>query len=510
MPRPGSKWDARGSLEEMANRLAEETSPYLLQHKDNPVDWRPWGPDALEQAVQEDKPIMLSIGYSACHWCHVMERESFEDDETASLINESFVPIKVDREERPDVDDIYLEAVQGMTGQGGWPLTVFLDPDGVPFYGGTYFPPEARQGMPSFTTGARGDGGRLQDPAGGAARGLAPGSASRSPPSAGSSSRRSHSTSPFWRGRSPGLQGSFDRTSGGFGGAPKFPPASTIEFLLDRGQTEPVRLTLDKMTYGGIYDQLGGGFHRYSVDASWLVPHFEKMLYDNALLARAYLHGWQVTGEDHWRRVTEETLDWALREMRGPEGGFYSALDADSEGEEGRFYVWDEEEMRTALTEAGISADAIERVLGYWGVSPAGNFEGRNVLHVPLGSSAQRPAELDDARTALYAWRDRRVRPGLDDKRISSWNSLMIAALADAGAATGRRTTSTPPRPAPASSWSRCATQTGTCFGPGRRARRGSTPTSRTTPSWSRRCSACMKPRSRCAGSTRRARRLTR
>jgi uncharacterized protein len=235
-----------------------------------------------------------------------------------------------------------------------------------------------------------------------------------------------------------GLQSGFDRANGGFGDAPKFPPASTLEFLLDRGQIDPVRVTLDKMMHGGVYDQLGGGFHRYSVDAAWLIPHFEKMLYDNALLARAYLHGWQVMGDDRWRRVSEETLDWALREMHGPEGGFYSALDADSEGEEGRFYVWDEEEMRTALAEAGIAVDAIERVLGYWGVSPAGNFEGRNILHVPLGASAQQPAELGDARTALYAWRDRRVRPGLDDKRICSWNALMIAALADAGAALGR------------------------------------------------------------------------
>jgi uncharacterized protein YyaL (SSP411 family) len=236
-----------------------------------------------------------------------------------------------------------------------------------------------------------------------------------------------------------GLQGAFDRTNGGFGSAPKFPPASTLEFLLDRGQIDPARLTVDKMMHGGIYDQLGGGFHRYSVDPTWLVPHFEKMLYDNALLARVYLHAWQVMGEERWRRVCEETLDWALREMRGPEGGFYSALDADSEGEEGRFYVWDEEEMRTALADAALAADALERVLGYWGVSPAGNFEGRNILHVTLGASAQRPAELEDARTALYAWRDRRVRPALDDKRICSWNALMIAALADSGAALGRQ-----------------------------------------------------------------------
>jgi uncharacterized protein YyaL (SSP411 family) len=422
----------------MANRLAEETSPYLLQHKDNPVDWQPWDPDALGKAASEDKPILLSIGYSACHWCHVMERESFEDEETAKLINESFVPIKVDREERPDVDDIYMEAVQGMTGQGGWPLTVFLDPEGVPFYGGTYFPPEPRQGMPSFkqvleaTSGAyRTQREELRE------------ASARIRESLSAVGRVEQSTEPLDESvlaqATSALLANLDRTHGGFGGAPKFPPASALEFLLDRGQNEPVRLTLDKMMHGGIYDQLGGGFARYSVDATWLVPHFEKMLYDNALLARAYLHGWQVMGEERWRWVCEETLDWALREMRGPEGGFYSALDADSEGEEGRFYVWDEEELRTVLSEAGLSTDAIERVLGYWGVSPAGNFEGRNILHVPLGASAHRPAELGDARTALYAWRDRRVRPGLDDKRICSWNALMIAALADAGAALGRQ-----------------------------------------------------------------------
>ena len=422
----------------MANRLAAETSPYLLQHKDNPVDWQPWGSEALERAAGEDKPILLSIGYSACHWCHVMERESFEDEETARLINESFVPIKVDREERPDVDDIYMEAVQGMTGQGGWPLTVFLDPEGVPFYGGTYFPPEPRQGMPSF--------GQVLEATAGAYRNQREELREASVQireSLGAVGRVEQSQEPLEESiltrAMSGLQSGFDTANGGFGGAPKFPPASTLEFLLDRRQNDPVRLTLDKMVHGGIYDQLGGGFHRYSVDAAWLIPHFEKMLYDNALLARTYLHGWQVMGEERWRRVSEETLDWALREMHGPEGGFYSALDADSEGEEGRFYVWDEEEMRAALADGGLSVDATERVLGYWGVSPAGNFGGRNILHVPLGASAKRPPELDDARTALYAWRDRRVRPGLDDKRICSWNALMIAALADAGAALGRQ-----------------------------------------------------------------------
>jgi hypothetical protein len=421
----------------MPNRLAEETSPYLLQHKDNPVDWRPWTEETLAEARNQDKPILLSIGYSACHWCHVMERESFEDPETAAFMNEHFVPIKVDREERPDVDDLYMEAVQGMTGHGGWPLTVFLDSEGVPYYGGTYFPPEPRQGMPSFRQVLEATAGAYSTQ-----REELREASARIRDSLAAVGRVEQSEQPLERSildrALAGLQANFDRANGGFGGAPKFPPSVTLEFLLARGVIEPASLTLDKMMHGGIYDQLGGGFHRYAVDATWLVPHFEKMLYDNAQLARVYLHGWQVTGNERWRRVAGETLDWALREMRGPEGGFYSALDADSEGEEGRFYVWDENEMGEALTDAGFSADAIERVLGYWGVSAAGNFEGWNILHVPLGSSAQQPPELIDARTALYAWRDRRVRPGLDDKRICSWNALMIAALADAGAALGR------------------------------------------------------------------------
>jgi hypothetical protein len=422
----------------MPNRLSEETSPYLLQHKDNPVDWRPWGPEALGEAANEDKPILLSIGYSACHWCHVMERESFEDPEIAAYMNEHFVPIKVDREERPDVDDIYMEAVQGMTGQGGWPLTVFLDSEAVPFYGGTYFPPEPRQGLPSFRQVMEATAGAYQ-----AQREELREASARIKESLGMTGRVSPSDHALDQSllneATSAFRAGLDKANGGFGGAPKFPPASALEFLLARGESAPVALTLDKMMHGGIYDQLGGGFARYSTDASWLVPHFEKMLYDNALLARVYLHGWQAVGEERWMRTCVETLDWALREMSGPEGGFYSALDADSEGEEGRFYVWDEDETREALTEAGIAADAIERVLGYWGVSAAGNFEGKNILHVPLGASAQQPSELPDARTALYAWRDRRVRPGLDDKRICSWNALMIAALADAGAALGRQ-----------------------------------------------------------------------
>jgi uncharacterized protein len=331
-----------------------------------------------------------------------------------------------------------MEAVQGMTGHGGWPLTVFLDSDGVPFYGGTYFPPEPRQGMPSFRQVLEATAGAYANQ-----REELREASTRIKESLAAVGRVEPASEPLSETllsqAIAGLQTNFDRTNGGFGGAPKFPPASTLEFLLARGEVEPVRLTLDKMMYGGIYDQLGGGFARYSVDATWLVPHFEKMLYDNALLARAYLHGWQVAGEERWERVCRGTLDWALREMQGPEGGFYSALDADSEGEEGRFYVWDEDELREALSEAGLAAESAERVLGYWGVSAAGNFEGKNILHVPLGANAKPPPELTDARTALYCWRDRRVRPGLDDKRLCSWNALMIAALADAGAALGRR-----------------------------------------------------------------------
>ena len=376
----------------MANLLASETSPYLLQHKDNPVDWRPWGPEALAEAKRSDRPILLSIGYSACHWCHVMERESFEDDETAGYMNDRFVPIKVDREERPDVDDIYMEAVQGMTGQGGWPLTVFLDPDGVPFYGGTYFPPEPRQGMPSFrqvmeatADGYRDQREQLREASDRVREGLS--AIARIEPTT------DDLTPAVLDGAARGLLANGDPKNGGFGGAPKFPPASVLEFLMARGDVEHVQRTLDAMMFGGIYDQVGGGFARYSVDAEWRVPHFEKMLYDNALLARTYLHAWQRSGIDRWMEVTRDTLDWALREMHGPEGGFYSALDADSEGEEGRFYVWTEEEARSALAAGAMPSSEVEQLLGYWGVSPGGNFEGSNILHVTLGASAKQPAE---------------------------------------------------------------------------------------------------------------------
>jgi hypothetical protein len=389
----------------MANALARETSPYLLQHRDNPVDWRPWGPEALAEARERDVPLLVSIGYSACHWCHVMERESFEDEETAALMNERFVNVKVDREERPDVDGLYMEAVQAMTGQGGWPLNVFVTPDQVPFYGGTYFPPEPRQGMPSWrqVLGAVAEAWeqrrasieqqstQIVERLRGATRIKAPDSAI-APVDLEAAVER--------------LRELYDPIRGGWGAAPKFPAASTIEFLLAVGEPEMALRTLEAMAAGGIYDQVGGGFHRYSVDAGWRVPHFEKMLYDNALLARAYLHGWQVSGEQRLREVAEETLDWALREMRGPEGGFYSALDADSEGEEGRFYTWTPQEL------AGAEVETF-------------TYEGRQIL---LGGVPP------DLRARLREEREGRVRPGTDDKRLTSWNALMVGALADAGA----------------------------------------------------------------------------
>ncbi len=426
----------------MANALAQESSPYLRQHQDNPVDWLPWGQKALARARDEDRPLLVSIGYSSCHWCHVMERESFENERTAQLMNESFVCVKVDREERPDVDAIYMEAVQAMSGHGGWPLNVFLTPEGVPFFGGTYFPPEPRAGMPSWSqvlqaiaetwseraTEIRAGSARVAEQLSGGAR-IAP------------------STQPITAAALDeavaGLQQAFDARHGGFGGAPKFPQASVLEFLLARaggggeGPAAQMALTtLAAMGRGGIHDQLGGGFHRYSVDAAWQVPHFEKMLYDNALLARAYLHGFVLAGEQGFEEACRGTLDWALREMRGPEGGFYAALDADSEGVEGAFYVWSAAELRSVL---GADADA---AIAWFGVSAQGNFEdphhpraGLNVLAAPGPEPS--PEQRARIRERLLAARAERPRPGLDDKRLTSWNALMIAALADAGATLG-------------------------------------------------------------------------
>ena len=466
------------------NRLIHETSPYLLQHAYNPVDWHPWGPEALARAAEADRPILLSVGYSACHWCHVMAHESFEDPEIAALMNELFVNVKVDREERPDIDAIYMEAVQAMTGGGGWPMTVFLTPDGKPFYGGTYFPPVSRHNMPGFPQllmaiaeawqNRRAEllsaGDRLVD----ALNRSALIRASETPLDAALPDRAAQR-----------MLRSFDRHEGGFGGAPKFPQPMNLDFLLGRyvqglqghperraegpqskdPSTPPLRgsaqdassaqdallhavtFTLTKMARGGIYDQLGGGFHRYSTDDEWLVPHFEKMLYDNAQLRRTYLHAWQVTGEPLFRRVVEETLDYVLRELPSQEGAFYSTQDADSEGVEGKFFLWTPAEV------AGLLGKEDARLFsGYFGVTQRGNFReggpGSNILHVrrpleevaaDLGVSAERLSEaVGRGRKVLFEARGGRVRPGLDDKVLAEWNGLMLHAFAEAGAALDR------------------------------------------------------------------------
>jgi len=419
----------------MPNQLAGETSPYLLQHQDNPVDWLPWGDEARERARERDLPILLSIGYSACHWCHVMERESFEDAETAAYMNEHFVPVKVDREERPDVDAIYMEAVQGMTGHGGWPLTAFCDPDGVPFHCGTYFPPAPRQGMPSFRMVLEAVSAAWQE-----RREDIRDSAERTRSQLGAIAR----IPPPEDEVDPGLVDEamralaerIDPVNGGFGTAPKFPPASALDLMLAHDKADPVELTLDAMAAGGIHDQLGGGFSRYSVDGSWIVPHFEKMLYDNALLLRSYLRGWKELGHERYREVCTGICEWLLREMRGPEGGFFSALDADSEGEEGRFYTWTPAEARRVLGEAGLEESG-PAVLAHLGITEAGQLEGRSVLHLPRGIGAEPPAGYEEARRALFEARAERIRPGLDDKRLTAWNALMAGALAEAGAALG-------------------------------------------------------------------------
>jgi uncharacterized protein YyaL (SSP411 family) len=420
--------------EGVPNALVHESSPYLRQHAGNPIDWLPWGPHALQRARERDVPLLVSIGYSSCHWCHVMERESFEDERTAQLMNESFVCVKVDREERPDVDALYMEAVQGMTGHGGWPLNVFLTPEGLPFYGGTYFPPQERPGMPAFSQVLVAVSEAWSE------RGeeiVANGEQLRERLSGGALLRAT--AEPFDESSLDAavqrLGKSFDAVNGGFGGAPKFPQASVIEFLLCRAEHDraPMALyTLRSMASGGIHDQVGGGFHRYAVDATWTVPHFEKMLYDNALLAQAYLHGAQLSGDARLLEVCHDTLGWALREMRGPEGGFYSALDADSGGVEGSFYVWTTAELRSVL-----GADA-GSAIGWLGATEEGNFldphhpaPGLNVLEDR--GAAPDPRMRERIRRLLLEARAQRVRPGLDDKRITSWNALMIRALAEAG-----------------------------------------------------------------------------
>ncbi len=412
----------------MPNALARETSPYLLQHQDNPVDWLPWGEEAFARARERDVPLIVSIGYSACHWCHVMERESFEDPQVAELMNRHFVPVKVDREERPDVDAIYMDALQAITGSGGWPLNAFITADGVPFYAGTYFPPQPRQGAPSWAQVLAGiaEAWRTQrEQIVTSARQILP----RLAGAAGIDGRSGELSPDLLERAAATVRRSYDAENGGFGGAPKFPSASVIDFLLGRGEREMSLHTLRAMANGGMYDQVGGGFARYSTDAGWVVPHFEKMLYDNALLARTYLHGWQASGDPLLRRVCEETLEWVLRDLRQDEGGFASALDADSEGVEGKFYVWTLDEVRAALP-AGLAETAIRA----FGMTAEGNFEGANI---PVRAAAD-PPELAGIKEGLRVARERRAWPGLDDKRLTAWNALAISAFAEAGAVLGR------------------------------------------------------------------------
>lgn len=426
------------------NKLQNETSPYLLQHKDNPVNWYPWGDEALSLAKSQDKPILLSVGYSACHWCHVMAHESFEHDETAKMMNEWFINIKVDREERPDVDSIYMEAVQAMAGRGGWPMTVFLLPDGRPFYGGTYYPLEPRYGMPSFRDVLRGvydayvnRRDELATMAGNLTQAL-----NRVVLGIGGDADALNADLLAQAVNS--LRRDYDKTYGGFSGAPKFPQPMVWEFVLryavntdDKDALTMVTHTLTEMARGGIYDQIGGGFARYSVDALWLVPHFEKMLYDNAQLSRLYLHTWQATQDPFFLRIATEIDDYLLREMTSPDGGFYSATDADSEGEEGKFFVWSIAELRDLLDDP-LYDTAIE----VFGVTKGGNFEGHNILTLPNPSdvSAERlnitVEELENRvaliKDKLYTTRLQRIPPGLDDKILTGWNGMALASLAEA------------------------------------------------------------------------------
>ncbi|HEV8205334.1 MAG TPA: thioredoxin domain-containing protein [Acidimicrobiia bacterium] len=437
--------------ERPANRLAAEASPYLLQHAHNPVDWFPWGREAFERARREDKPVLVSIGYAACHWCHVMERESFEDADTAALMNEHFVSVKVDREERPDVDSIYMDAVQAMTGRGGWPLTAFLTPEGKPFYAGTYFPNEDRHGLPSFrriltaiAATWRERRSEVETQGQKLVEAIARPRLGENDP-LGSNGPLGESSEPLGEAllsnAVTALRRAFDARWGGFGGAPKFPQPMTLEFLLRahlRGRPEALDLlttTLDRMAAGGVYDQIGGGFHRYSVDERWQVPHFEKMLYDNAQLLRVYTRAWQVTRRETYRRVAHETGEYLLREMRQPGGGFSSSQDADTDGIEGASYVWTYDDL-TALVGPGVAAA--------FGAIPGGNWEGgSNVLWRPhpieavaaeLGLDEERlRADVERARGPLFAERTRRPQPATDDKVIAGWNGLAIAALAEAG-----------------------------------------------------------------------------
>ena len=424
----------------MPNHLINETSPYLLQHAHNPVDWYPWCDEAFDKARRENKPVLLSIGYSACHWCHVMAHESFENEAIAQLMNDYFVNIKVDREERPDLDQIYMNAVQMMTHHGGWPMTVFLTPDAVPFYGGTYFPPQDRYNIPGFPRvliGVAEAYKERQDEIRETGTSLI------------TELRRLSETAGSDRPIEPelldaaysGMTRNYDSVNGGFGGAPKFPPAMALEFLLRTGKPDALQLishTCLKMANGGIYDQLGGGFHRYSTDSRWLVPHFEKMLYDNALLSRLYLHYFQVSGEPFARETVEGIFDYVLREMTHPLGGFYSTQDADSEGHEGKFFVWDIQEIRDVLGET-----AAARFCDYYNITESGNFEGKNIPNVTRTledvavahriSVGELQASLNESKQTLFDRRERRVKPDRDEKILTAWNGLMMASFAEAG-----------------------------------------------------------------------------
>src|SRR5687768_497160 len=431
------------------NHLINETSPYLLQHAHNPVDWYPWGEEAFAKARAENKPVLLSIGYSACHWCHVMAHESFEDEEIARLMNENFVNIKVDREERPDLDQIYMNAVQMMTHHGGWPMTVFLTPEGVPFYAGTYFPPEDRYNMPGFPRVLISLAEAYEE---------RPDDIKQTADSVLEGLRRSTATSEAPGGLSTdlldvayrGIIRNYDSTNGGFGSAPKFPPAMSLEFLLRNyhrsGDVEALKIiqhTAQMMAQGGIYDHLGGGFHRYSTDSRWLVPHFEKMLYDNALLSRFYLHYYQLTGDEAARRVAEGILDYVIGEMTDSLGGFYSTQDADSEGVEGKFFVWDLEEVKQILGES-----EAEHFAAYYDITESGNFEEKNILNVTREVAEvarvrnitpdQLSQILERGRSKLFAAREQRIKPARDEKVLTAWNGLMLASFAEAAVILGR------------------------------------------------------------------------
>lgn len=437
------------------NRLADQTSPYLRQHAENPVDWWPWSDEAFAEARRRDVPVLLSVGYSACHWCHVMAHESFEDPEVAAVVNELFVSVKVDREERPDVDAVYMDATQAMTGAGGWPMTVFMTPDGAPFFCGTYYPRTRRGGQPGFL-----DVCRAVDDAWRTKRDEVLGQAGK----LADHLRQTLSAAPGSRplpGRDAvdaavaGLLAAHDERDGGFGGAPKFPQPTAVDLLLRQAADAraphaaealgAATTTLDAMAAGGIYDHIGGGFARYSVDDRWLVPHFEKMLYDQALLVRAYLHAWQLTGAPRHRQVLDETVRYVLRDLRHPGGGFYAAEDADSEGAEGLFVTWTPEEVRAAL-----GPDEAAAAIEWWGITEAGTFEGRSIPHrLHARGRIERPPLIEDCRLRLFDARGERVRPGLDDKVLTEWNGLMLASLAEAAAATGNR------------AWLEAAVQTG-------------------------------------------------